>query len=466
MNRRISRRHILGGAAVSVCLPFLPSLVPRTARAQTCSPPKRFVAWFVPNGMVMPDWTPTTMGTNWTMTPILAPLAPVRDKILVLSGLDHHRTAEPATPPNGHASGTGCFLNMIPVRGNENNTKRTSVDQVLLPALNPANCPQPVHPSLQFGLQGQNGLCDQGPCNFSRNISWSNGVPLSYISDPQAAFDRMFMGTDPGTSDMDAARRVFERKTVVDRVLAQANSLRPKLGRSDQQKLDQYLASLQELQRRIQSTGGGAVSCMRPARPAKSPPLNFDRGITPSTIIENHVAIFMELMALAITCDITRSLTFMLGNGTSNNDYEFVTGTSTPHHGTSHHQGSAEKINRLRQIDIWEMTQVATFLKRLNGTVESDGSTALDNTTFYLSSDVSDGDRHNKWDMPVLVAGRGSLKADGRHINYASMTFPRPMVGPRSDTHTGRVLVSILRGHGVMTNTLGEATGILEDLMA
>lgn len=463
MRRGINRRQFLGGAAVCLSLPFLPSLVPRNARAASCAPPKRFVSWFVPNGMIMPDWTPTTTGTGWTMPPILAPLAPVRDKILVISGLDHHQTAEPATPPNGHASGTGCFLNMIPVRGNENNANRTSVDQVLLPALNPAEC-VPAQASLQFGVQGQNGLCDQGPCNFSRNISWNRGVPLTYLSDPQAAFDKMFMGTDPVMGDMDAARRAFERKTVVDRVLADANSLRPKLATSDQQKLDQYLASLQDLQRRIQATGG-QTACTPPARPAKSPPLNFDRGITPSTIIEAHTPIFMDLMALAVTCDISRSITFMLGNGTSNNNYEFVTGTSTPHHGTSHHQGSQNNIDRLRQIDIWEMTQVSAFLQRLDGTIESDGSTALDNTTFYLSSDVSDGDRHNKWDMPVLVAGRGSLNADGRHINYAPMSFPRPMVGPRSETHTGRVLVSIMRGHGIMTDTLGEATGILEELM-
>jgi hypothetical protein len=463
----LDRRHFLGSAAVVLSLPFLASLEPRKARAASCTPPKRFISWFVPNGMVMTHWTPTTTGTTWEMTEILKPLEPIRNKILVVSGLDHHQTAEPATPPNGHASGTGCFLNMIPVNGNQNNANRTSVDQLLLPVLNPAEC-MPRLPSLQLGLQGENGLCDQGPCIFSRAISWNNGTPLPYIADPRQAFDTMFEGLDPEESDVDAERRLALRQSVIDRVLGQAETLRVKLSPTDQQKLDQYLTSLREVEQKIQNqAAGGGLSCMPPMRPAASPPLNFDRGITPSSIIEGHVPIFLDLMAMALQCDITRCITFMLGNGTSNNNFQFVTGTSTPHHGTSHHQGNAGNLDRLRQINVWEIQQASAFLQRLNGMMNPDGTSVLDHTTFYLGSDVSDGDRHNKWDMPVLVAGGGSLRADGRHLNYApQMTFPRPLVGPRSETHTGQLLISMMRGHGLATDTLGQAKGVLEDVLS
>jgi Protein of unknown function (DUF1552) len=464
MNQRISRRRLLGSAAVMLSLPFLPSLEVRSARAQTCSVPKRFAAWFVPNGIVMPNWTPTATGTDWAPTPILAPFETVRKKMLVLSGLDHHATAEPRTPPNGHASGTGCFLNMIPVSQNENNTQRTSVDQLLLPALYPEGCNTSL-PSLQIGIQGPNGLCDQGPCIFSRAISWDKGTPLPYIADPQQAFDRMFSGVDLSASKEDAARRLAVRVSVIDRVLAQANSLKRQLSSSDQVKLDQYLTGVRELEQRVQNQPA-ALACTVPGRPEASPPLNFDRGITPSSIIESHMPVFLDLMALAFECDITRSLTFMLGNGTSNNNYEFVVGTSTPHHGTSHHQGNAANLDKLTKIDIWEMQQAAALLERLDKTIEADGKSILDHTTFYLSSDISDGNTHNKWDMPVVVAGGGSVRADGRHINYATdMTFPRPLVGPRSDTHTGRVLTSIMHGHGIAGDTLGEAKGVLEDIL-
>jgi hypothetical protein len=199
-----------------------------------------------------------------------------------------------------------------------------------------------------------------------------------------------------------------------------------------------------------------------PAQPAASPPLDQERGITPSTIVETHMPMFVDLMALAFTCDITRSITFMLGNGTSNNDFEFLIGRSTPHHGTSHHQGDAGKLEALTKIGTWEMSQLSNLLGKLDAAVDADGKTVLDNTTFYMSSDVADGDSHNHYDMPILVAGgaSGKLNIDGSHVNYTpDLTFPRGLIGKRSDVHTGRVLISILQAHGVMQDTFGEAVG-------
>lgn len=462
MRARHSRRLFLGGAAVSVALPFLPSAFwSRRAQAAACTPPRRFMAWFVPNGFVMPDWTPTTTGTGWTAPKIAAPLEPLRNKIAILTGLDHQDTAEPASPPGGHGAGTGCFLNMIPVNGHETDKTRVSLDQVLLPVLNDPTCPTAL-PSLQLGVQGDNGLCDRASCSFSRAISWKNGTPMPNIYDPQQCFDRMFAGFNPMMSDADAAQRLAERKSVLDRVMAESASLAVKLSVSDKHKLDEYTTSLRDLEMRLSNLGGGGMSCALPPRPAASPPLNFDRGITPSSILEAHVPIFLDLMALAFQCDITRAITFMLGNGTSNNDYEFVTGTGSPHHGTSHHENKADKLAQLTQIDVWEMQQVATLLTKLDSSIEADGKSTLDHTTFYLSSDIGDGNRHNHWDVPVLLAGgaSGALKIDGSHVNYLpQMSFPRPLVADRGDTHTGRVFISILQAHGIMQNTFGEATG-------
>lgn len=460
-----SRRLFLTGAATTLALPFLPSAVwTRRAGAQNCVAPRRFMAWMVPNGMVMPNWTPTTTGNEWAMTPILSPLEAVREKIMVLTGLDNQETAVPANPPGDHGAGTGMLLNMIPVNGHENDSARTSIDQVLLPALNNADCGTPLLPSLNIGLQGDNGLCDRTSCDFSRAISWIEGSPQPNIYDPRAVFDRMFMDFSSGTSDMseaEAMRRKAEHKSVLDAVLADINSLNPKLSLSDRDKLDEYATSLRELEQRIDNAGTG-VTCTVPERPPASPPLDADRGITPSTIVEAHTPLFVDLMALAFTCDITRSVTFMLGNGTSNNDYEFLIGRSTPHHGTSHHNGRQDNLERLTTIDTWEMQQVANLLGKLDAATDTDGNTVLDNTTFYLSSDIADGDTHNHWDMPVLVAGgaSGALQIDGRHVNYTpELEFPRGLIGERSDVHTGRVLISILQAHGIMVDTFGEATG-------
>lgn len=425
------------------------------------------MAWFVPNGMVMNNWTPATTGTAWTPSTILAPLAPVQKKIAILTGLDHQQTAEPADPPAGHGSGTGCFLNMISVNGHETDKTRNSIDQVLLPVLNSATYGgAPLLPSMQIGVQGDNGLCDRGACSFSRAISWVNGVPQPNIYDPQVAFDRMFAGSSPAATSTDAALRMAERKSVLDRVLSQVQALSPKLSTSDKAKLDEYTTSIRDLETRLAKiAAGGGASCVQPARPASMMPLNYDRGITPSSILMNNVPVFLQLMAIAFQCDITRSITFMLGNGTSNNDYAFLfNNSSTPHHGTSHHNSVASALTKLTTIDTWEMTQVATLLKNLDSMVESDGQSVLDHTTFYLNSDVADGNTHNHWDMPTLIAGgaSGKLNLGGQHINYAptlTLGASRPLVGPHSTTQTGQVFISILQAHGIMQNTFGMATG-------
>lgn len=474
MTHNLSRRLFLGSSAVSVALPFLPSaLWTRRAGAASCTPPRRFMAWFVPNGFNMPDWTPTTTGTDWKATPIAAPLESLRKKILILTGLNHQHTAEPADPPGAHGAGTGCFLNMIPVNGHETDKARVSVDQLLLGALNAPACGSTVLPSLQIGVQGDNGLCDRTSCNFSRAISWTAGTPMPNTYDPQKAFDRMFANAaKPGTSNADAAKRLAERKSVLDHVIAQTQSLSVKLSTTDRAKLEEYTTSLRDLEKRIQALSSSSTSCMAPTRPEASPPLNFDRGITPSTILQGHVPVFIDLMAVAFQCDITRAITFMLGNGTSNNDYQFLIGSSTPHHGTSHHGGAASAIAKLTKIDTWEVLQAATLLGKLDAMKEADGQSILDHTTFYMSSDIGDGNSHNHWDVPVLLAGgaSGALKIDGRHINYTpGMPFPRPLVYAQQSNpvHTGRVFISILQAHGIMQNSFGEATGgPLPELMA
>jgi hypothetical protein len=463
----------LAGAGVTLSLPFLPSaLWSRRAGAATCKPPRRFMAWFAPNGMNMQDWTPTATGTTWDLTPILAPLDPIRKKILILTGLDNQDIAVPGNPPGDAGAGTGCFLNSISVFGHETDPARISLDQALLPVLNGPDCAAPLLPSLQIGIQGDNGLCDRADCSFSRSISWNHGLPLPNIWDPQVCFDRMFASGDPALGA--AAARAAQRKSILDAVLTQSKSLSLTLSPSDRAKLDQHTTRIRNMETRLQrlgkasktaTTNVGGATCTPPARPDMSPALNFDRGITPPGLIQGHMALYLDLMAVAFQCDITRAITFMIGNGSSNNDYSFLYGAGTlslPHHGISNHDGNATKLAELTRIDTWEIFQASALLQRLDNMVESDGQSVLDHTTFYLSSDVADGASHPHWDMPVLVAGgaSGALKIDGRHINYIpQMPFPRPLVGPRSNVQQGRVFISMLQAHGIMQDTFGLATG-------
>lgn len=459
MNRRTSRRRFLGSAAAVIGLPYLPSLVEREAYAASgCSPPQRFIAFFVPNGIHMPDFTPATGGKDWTMPYILAPLEPIRSKIAVVTGIDYQKTAEPAEPPGGHGSGTGCFLTMMPVNGNDKNTARISLDQKIAKAT--AACARPL-PSLQLGLTVKGDGSDKVPnLAFIETISWDANKPLPFRDDPQQNFDRIFAGADPNASATDAARRRAIRTSVLDHVIGEAQTLKTELSSTDLVKLDQYMTSVRELETRIQNLGGTQASCTKPSKPTISSTAPYDQ----------RVPITLELAALAFECDVTRVITFMFGRGNSMQDFAFLfNGESTPHHYTSHHAGNAGLQGKLKEIGRWEVNHVANFLKRLDQTQEAGGRTILDNTLAYFNSEISDGNVHRKYDMPVLLAGGagGKLKVDGTHYQFTKMNNPRPLLGPSGGPHGIRLFVSILNAFGISDQTFGDgsAKGPLTELM-
>ena len=458
MSPRATRRSFLAGAGVTLALPFLPSaLWSRRAGAAACTPPRRFMAWFAPNGMVMNDWTPPTTGMGWAPSPILAPLAPIQNKFVVLTGLDHQDIAVPPPPApvvtDNYTAGTGCFLNMIPVSGHETDLTRTSLDQALLPVLNDPACGPPPIASMQIGASFPNNLCALVNCGFSRTVSWIGGAALPSILDPSLLFIAMFA---PGPTNQ-------WRTSILDSVVTQAKSLSLTLSPSDRLKLDQHLTSVRNVETRLQRIGKSnaiGMSCTPPAPPTAP------YGPTASLAFASAFDIFVELMALAFECDITRSITFMIGVARSQNDYAFLVGSPAPQYTLIQAEGDAGSVSpaELTQIGTYEVLQAARLLTRLDGVIEADGQSILDHTTFYMSCDVADGPTGNHWDMPVLLAGgaSGGLKIDGRHINYTpSLTLPRMIeVGPRNpNQNTGQVFISILQAHGIMQNTFGLANG-------
>jgi hypothetical protein len=459
MIRRTSRRRFLGSAAAVVGLPYLPSLVESDAQAQaSCTERQRFIAFFVPNGIHMPDFTPTATGKDWAMPYVLASLEPIRNKISVVTGIDYQKTAMPGEPPGGHGSGTGAFLTMMPVYLNDKNPARISLDQKI--AKQTAACSRPLA-SLQLGLTCRGDGSDKVPnIAFIETISWDANTPKPFRDDPQQNFDRIFAGVDPNATDADAERRRALRTSVLDHVIAEAETLELDLSSADRIKLDQYLTSVRELEERIQNLGTGGGGCMMATKPSE----------TSSSPYEDRVSVTLELAALAFECDATRVISFMFGRGNSLQDFAFLfNGESTPHHYTSHHAGSSALQAKLKEISRWEVDQVATFLKRLDQTDEGGGRTILDNTLAYFNSEVADGNRHNKSDMPVLLAGSagGKPKVDGTHYMYTKMNFPRPLVGPSGGPHGIKLFVSIMNAFGIPDQTFGDgtATGPLTELL-
>lgn len=428
-----SRRQFLRGGGSLIALPFLESLLPKTARADEKSP-QRLLFYFVPNGIHMPAWTPSSEGTDYVIPPILKPIEALRSELLVVSGLRNL----PARPDGAgdHAGGTSAFLTCVHANKSETDVRLgISVDQVAAQKLGTGT----RFASLPIGMEGgaSVGGCDSGySCAYSQNISWIGPkTPLAKIAGPQLLFDLLFQDSSQGTGV--AEKRFRHRQSVLDFVRRDAGSLRGKLGRSDRDKLDEYLHSVRDVEQRIQTMSG---SCDTPMPP------------TDDVRLGEQLKAVSDLMVLALRCDLTRVLTFMLGNGGSNRSYGFLPGVSGAHHELSHHRGDPAIQAQLQIIDTWEIEQFGYLLQKLKTTQDRDGSPLLDSTLVMFSSEISDGNSHGHTDLPVLLAGRlGGKVRPGRHI--------------RKDEPIANLYTSMLGAVGVTNSKFGDdGTGPMQGL--
>lgn len=428
----LSRRTFLRGAGAVMALPLLEAMIPaRLARAATLASPRRFVGFYVPNGIRMAHWTPQVTGAGWELTPTLAALAPVKDKVLVLSGLAN----TPGKPdgPGDHAAGIGAFLTATKVAKTEGSAIKNgvSLDQRIAQAVGGAT----KLPSLELGCvePGSYPGCDNGySCAYSHNIAWSGpSTPIPKETSPKAAFDRLFAGFDPGASPAVVERRRLLKLSILDAVNEDAKALHAKLGKTDRMKMDEYLTGVWELEKKIDATQQTLVSCEPGASPAKW------------ATIPAYVEQMMDIIVLALQCDMTRAATFMMSNGLGGRVHTWL-GINDVHHSLSHHGNDPAKLDKLSKIDAWEVGMLAYLLTRLDSIPEGDG-TVLDNTLVYFSSEISDGNTHSHEGMPVLLAGNaGGAFQSGRHVKYAGS----PAVAS--------LFVSILNAVGVPTSTFGD----------
>ncbi len=433
--RGMGRRLFLGGAGVALGLPMFESLLGSQARAEAAQP-RRILAYYVPDGIHMPAWRPTTEGTNYDLPTILEPLVNVKSKVNVISGLANF----PARPdgPGDHASGTGAFLTVAhPYKTSGADVQNgISMDQVAAAHVGELT----RIPSMQLGIDGGNGVgdCDSGySCAYARNISWASSTqPLPKVTSPGVVFDQLFQGFDPQTTAEEKQRRLAYRTSILDYVREDTKKLHTRLGTTDRIKLDQYLTAVDELEEQIDKIGTGPV-CDPIEKPGD-----------PGDIVA-HVDIMSQLMALAFQCDATRVISFMLANAGSNRSYEFL-GVSGGHHEISHHQSIQANFDKLVVIDQWEVQMFANLLERLEAVPDIDGNTLLDNSLVFFSSEISDGNAHNHDDMPILLAGRGGGDiVSGRHIVFDG------------DLSVAKLFISMLQNVGAPVNDFGDASGAL-----
>ncbi len=460
--RSLSRRLFLGGGAVTIGLPFLESMMPRVAHAASPVAATRLLYMWIPNGVWMDSFRPDLVGPNYTMPPVLSALAPLRSDFSVVTGLDN----KPAAPEQAgdHASGTSGFITCAhALKSDSKINLGVSADQLAVNGMAKNGIKTRI-PSMQLGIDGGGtaGGCDSGySCAYSRNVSWADATtPLPKITDPLQAFNKIFEGYDANASAADVAKRQAYDQSVLDSVIGDIGSLNGKLGKTDQVKLDQYLTGVRALEQELTSAAP-MNSCMKgtapPAKVADYP---------------SHVKSMMDLMVLAYQCDATRVITFMLGNAGSNQTYPFLMAENKPiiraHHEISHHGGNSTSIAQLIAINTWTFQQVAYLLTKMKAISDGpSGENMLTNSTVFVSSDISDGNRHNHDDMPILLAGHGGgVLKPGQHVRYGSaISAPSWKTRPASsDIPVANLLLTTLKTVGVTGVTLGDGTAPLTEV--
>lgn len=446
----IPRRTFLRGLGAAIALPMLNAMLPvRALAAAGTKPPTRMAFMFVPNGAHMPDWTPALEGANFELPYILQPLQKLQRDLLVLSGLTQDKGRANGDGGGDHARSAATWLTSVQPLKSEGSRIRvgTSADQVAASVLGK----ETRFASLELGLEpgSHAGKCDSGyACAYSNNISWRNEVtPMTREINPRLVFERLFANELPKEQSESQKRRALYKKSILDFVLEDAKTLSGKVGGRDQQKLDEYLTAIREIELRVQN----AENMTRTAKTGVAAGYEIPEGVPES--YEEHARLMCDMLVLAFQADVTRVCTFMLANEGSNRSYRNLD-VSDGHHTLSHHQGDRAKHLKIREINRFHVQQFAYVLNKLRAIPEGDG-TLLDHSMIVYGSGIADGDRHNHDDLPLLLAGRGGgTITPGRHIRSASET---PMAN---------LLVSMLERAGAPVRSFGDSTGGLRGLNA
>ena len=433
--KSLPRRTFLRSAGATLALPLLESMIPAaTALAKTAAAPQRRLGFvYIPHGVIMDDWTPQGAATGFELPPILKPLEPFRDSLVVVSNLT-------APPSNGsHATASGGWLTGTSPKRTDGPDFRagTTMDQLVARAIGQDT----TFPSLEVATEDFTGLvgaCDPGySCAYMNTLNWQTPTtPLPMEINPRTLFDRMFGG---GNTREERLARMRTDRSVLDLVKADLADLSIDLGQTDKARLDEYLGHVREVERRIQRTEQQADTQLAvPGAPIGVP-----------EAFEEHVAVLFDLLALAYEADLSRVFTFMMAREVSQRTYPQI-GVTEPHHSISHHGNKPDKIAGHARINVYHMQLFARFLQRLRSTSDGDG-TLLDHSLIVYGSGMSNGNGHTPSPLPLAVVGRGAglVKGD-RHIAAKELT---PMAN---------VLLDLGAKFGADVDTFGISTGRLE----
>lgn len=430
LSKSMPRRTVLKGLGASLSLPFLEAMLP-PMRAAT-KPAHRFLAFYTPNGMAMEYWTPTGEETEWEMGPVMQPLAPFKDQMLVFQGLK-------ASWNYIHAGASGSFLTGTP-RGGRNEIEiiaDVSIDQLL--GRHFERDTQLASLEMSMDMPANAGACTGNlSCAYLCTLSWrSETQPLPMEWNPRTVFEKLF--GDTGTTDRAARElRLHQHKSILDSVNAKLTTLKQELGPQDRGKVNEYTDAVRDVERRIQM----AEAQSEIELPALDQPL----GAPP--VFEDHLALMLDLQLLAYQSDLTRVISFMISKEQSPRPYPQV-GVPEAHHPLSHHNNVPELVEKMSKINRYHAELFAQHVARLKATPDGDGS-LLDHMTILYGAGISNSNGHSGRDLPLaLIGGGAGTWKGGRFLKYPD------------EPSNANLLLTIVDKFGLPLEKVGGSTGKL-----
>jgi len=443
VKKSLSRRTVLRGIGATVALPLLDAMVPALTKAAdtAASPVRRLGVVYHPNGVIYDQWLPTGVGTGFKLSPTLAGLQPFQDELIVVTGLFSDAAEALGDGGGDHSRASGTYLTGVHVKKSDTSVENgISMDQIAAKAFERDT----QLSSLQITADDNSfiGSCDLGySCAYSSTLSWlTPTLPLMAENNPRVLFERMF-GSSDSTDPRVREARLKQDRSLLDSVSDRVAQLQKKLGRADNRKVNDYLTSLRDVERRIQKAEEQSAREMpEVAQPAGIP-----------DVFEEHIRLLYDLQLLAYQSDLTRVITFMYGREQTGRPYPQI-GVPEPHHPVTHHQNNPAKMEKCTRIQRHHIALFAEYLEKLRNTPDGEGS-LLDHVILLYGAGISNSDRHTHGPLPTLLLGGGSgaLKG-GRHIVYPEHT---PLTN---------LQLTLLNKLGVPAEKLGDSSGQFKEL--